>query len=130
MLVAGCEARSLAELQEIAGKLKNTLVCAGVKEFGWVFPGRNELALTNEALVFKTINRHTLPRLCPAGEGLRSKSLDYLLVGASRKLEELPHFSREGVCTGIIERWVKVWYIGRELFELSDDRRGLYWPKR
>ncbi|WP_041282895.1 hypothetical protein [Desulfofundulus kuznetsovii] len=38
VLVARCEARSLAELEEIADKLKNTLICAGVKEFQWVFP--------------------------------------------------------------------------------------------
>ncbi|SHJ68554.1 Phosphoglucomutase/phosphomannomutase, C-terminal domain [Desulfofundulus thermosubterraneus DSM 16057] len=38
VLVARCEARSLAELEEIADKLKNTLICAGVKEFQWDFP--------------------------------------------------------------------------------------------
>lgn len=38
VLVARCEASSLADLQEIAGKLKNSLICAGVKEFQWDFP--------------------------------------------------------------------------------------------
>ena len=38
VLVARCEARSPAELKEIAGKLKGVLLRAGVKEFQWVFP--------------------------------------------------------------------------------------------
>jgi len=79
-----------------------------------------------------------LGALSPELEGkirsLSVRELDEL----AEKIFEIRSFFREGAgppalrraCAGIIERCVKVWYIGRELYERLTSRRELYWTAR